>query len=135
MQSLITELYGTLKHYLDDNSSYSPFVVKSIPNTPKYPLVVVKEINNNQVEQTFGNMETLDQLAYEIEIYATDKVSGTKTTSNEIATELQSLIDNVMSRYYCMTRISATPTPNIDKTIFRVIMRYTKKINSRGRLI
>lgn len=135
MHDILTQVYTDIKDYLVGKSIYSPTVVKSMPKTPKYPLVIVKEINNDYKSGTFGNMETVDALGYEIEIYATDKTkSGANVTNNEIARELELLVDFVMSNYYCMRRISARPTPNIDITIFRVIMRYSKNINSRGQL-
>lgn len=95
----------------------------------KFPLVTVTEDDNvNEVVDT-KFMDITDKLYFSINIYAQDKVVGNTTISNvNIARELSKLVDDVMGKKYKMKRTYCKPTPNLDDTIYRITMKYTKKI-------
>ena len=117
-------IYQRVKSYLSDNSLYSPTVVKGVPSRSKYPLVVVYEIDNYVSAYTTCFEETKDNYIYEFDIYAKNQTSGaTVIASIEIAREIVGLIDKVMSNIGGK-RAYVSPTPNIDKTLYRIVARY-----------
>lgn len=126
---LTTHIYKVLKEYLSVNSKFNPTVVKkSLKQSNKFPLVVLTEENNIFKEGTlkYKSREIIDTIYWEINIYAIDESNGKKIVSNaEICDELKSLIDDVMSKRYGLTRVSCRPTPNLDETIYRITMRYS----------
>lgn len=122
-------IYKDLNKYLKDNSNYNPTVVrKSLKQSKKFPLVTLIEENNNFKTSTlrYKAREVIDSIYWEINIYAQDKNIGGKTISNaEICDELKVLVDDIMSNRYQLTRLSCSPTPNLDDRIYRITMRYT----------
>ena len=128
--NLTDQIYRDIKKYVQENSSFSPRVVqKSLKQSDKFPLItVVRDDNKNALLDT-QYRESIDQLLFNIDIYAQDKAVGNETISNvNIVNELISLVDYVMRRIYKMKRESCKPTPNLDDSIYRVTMKYTKKI-------
>lgn len=125
-------IYKDLKSYLVEKSKYNPTVVrKSLKQSDKFPLVVLTEYNNVFKTGTlhYKSREVIDSIYWEVNIYATDKVIDNSIISNsEICDELKYLIDNIMSKRYELTRISCSPTPNLDETIYRITMRYSADI-------
>lgn len=136
------EVYNTLKEYLKDveTNPYKPSVTKLYKETiskDNFPLVVIEEITNNLQSRTFGGNESISTVVYEINIYAINKMVDNKEIGNmTIARELSVLVDKVMGEHYRMRRIYNAPTPNIDKTIYRITMRYQKQIfDNRAKFI
>ncbi len=125
------KIYQILKTFLQDESQYSPIVSKEeLRQSDRFPLVVITEENNSYLIGTTRFEETKSRLEYEINIYATDKKVGNKIVAKqEIARELSGLVDNVMGYNLRMVRRSCRPTPNLDKTIYRITMRYRTNIN------
>ena len=126
------KIYNTLNLYLQEKSIYSPNVInKELKQTDKYPLVTVMEINDVPSQQTTKTRqrETYSKLYFEINIYAIDKAVGNKKISNvTICNELKQLVDKVMSNYFQLDRTLCEPTPNVDKNINRITMRYTASV-------
>lgn len=61
----------------------------------------------------------------EVNIYATDVPTGTTSKAKQIvADELKTLVDEVISDEYHMTRISCNETPNADRNVYRLTIRY-----------
>lgn len=122
------KVYDTLKLYLQNKSSYSPYVLKrALKESDKFPLVTLEEIDNVQTGGTTKTRirELTSKIEFEINIYAIDKSSGSKIiAAPEISNELKALVDKVMTNYFQFTRTVCKPTPNLDDTIYRVTMRY-----------
>ena len=125
------KIFNILKKFLADESQYNPIVSKQeLRQSDKFPLVVITEEDNSYLTGTTRFEETKSRLEYEINVYATDKnVNGNMVAKQEIARELVGLIDNVMSYNLRMTRRSCRPTPNLDKNIYRITIRYRGNIN------
>jgi hypothetical protein len=125
------KIFQILKTFLQTESKYSPIVAKQeLRQTDKFPLVVFTEEDNSYLTGTTRFEETKSRLNYEINIYATDKaVNDTLVAKQEIARELAGLVDNVLGYNLKMTRRSCRPTPNLDKNIYRITMRYRTNLN------
>ena len=125
------KIFQALKQFLQTESLYSPIVSKmELRQTDKFPLVVITEEDNSYLTGTTRLEETRSKLDYEINIYATDKkVNNTLVSKQEIARELAGLVDNVLGYNLRMIRRSCRPTPNLDKNIYRITMRYRAKVN------
>lgn len=126
---LTDNIYKDLKSFLTENSQYSPRVVTDAEKqTKKFPLVVLTEENNAFSTGTlkYHIRDIIDSIYWEINIYATNKILNNTTIPRKtICNELKSLIDDIMSKKYRLTRLSCRPTPNLDDTIYRITMRYT----------
>ncbi len=127
--SLLDRVYKDIKEYVELKTDYSPRVrKKALKQSDKFPLIVVTEDDNvSEIEDT-KFIESTDKIYFSVNIYAQDKAVGNTTISNvNIARELMSLVDDVM-RKYRMKRTSCRPTPNLDDSIYRITMKYTKKV-------
>lgn len=121
---IYNKIFNKVRDYLTNNSAYAPYVVKGVPDKPKYPLVVFTEINNSTLSNTTRFEEVKDNYIYEFDIYASNKVdSNTEIAGITIAREIAGLIDNVMANGGAK-RISSRPTPNVNKTLCRIVSRY-----------
>ena len=125
------KIFQILKQFLQNESQYSPIVSKmELRQSDKFPLVVITEEDNSYLIGTTRLEETKSKLDYEINIYATDKnVNNTLVSKQEIARELAGLVDNVLGYNLKMIRRSCRPTPNLDKNIYRITMRYRARVN------
>ena len=125
------KIFQILKTFLTTESKYSPIVTKQeLRQTDKFPLVVITEEDNSYLVGTTRFEETKSRLNYEINIYATDKnINNSIVSKQEIARELSGLVDNVMGYNLRMIRRSCRPTPNLDKNIYRITMRYRANLN------
>lgn len=97
-------------------------------------LVVVEEINNIIDTATTRYEETTSGLTFEINIYIPNNVIISTNplealSKTEQARELRKMVDEVMGGYYKMRRTFCQPTPNLDKTIYRITMRYDVGFN------
>lgn len=125
------KIYNILKKFLTEESLYNPLVSKEeLRQSNRFPLVVFTEEDNSYLTGTTRFEETKSRLNFEINIYTTDtKVENSIVSKKEIAKELIALVDNVMGYNLRMIRRSCRPTPNLDKTIYRVTMRYVTNVN------
>ena len=125
------KIFNILKDFLTSESQYNPIVTKmELRQSDKFPLVVITEEDNAYLTGTTRFEETRSRGEYEINIYATDKKVGDNVVSKqEVARELMGLVDNVMNCNLKMIRRSCRPTPNLDKNIYRITIRYRAKIN------
>ena len=124
------QVYKDVKQYISENDTYSTRVRnKSLKESDKFPLITITEDDNvNEIVDTRFR-ESTDKMYFSVNIYAQDKAVGNTTISNvNIARELASMVDEVMGKKYRMQRTSCKPTPNLDNTIYRITMKYTKKL-------
>lgn len=124
------QVYRDVKEYISKNDNYDTRVRnKSLKESDKFPLVTVTEDDNiNEIVDTRFK-ESTDKMYFSVNIYAQDKAVGNTTISNvNIARELASMVDKIMGGKYKMQRTSCKPTPNLDNTIYRLTMKYTKKM-------
>jgi hypothetical protein len=124
------QLYKDLKDYIAEVDTYGTRVRnKSLKESDKFPLITITEDDNvNELIDT-RHIETTDKIYISVNIYAQDKAVGNTTVSNvNIARELAELVDRVLGKAYRMERTSCKPTPNLDDSIYRITMKYTKKI-------
>ena len=125
------KIFQVLKKFLQEESKYKPFVTKlAQKQSDKFPLVVITEEDNAYLVGTTRFEETRSRVDYEINIYTTDMaIDGKKVSKLEVAKELKELVDNVMNCNLKMRRRSCRPTPNLDKDVYRITMRYTATVN------
>lgn len=85
-----------------------------------FPCVCIEERNNSVHEETrdLSGIEHYTNLMYEINVYTNDS-AGKKSKAKSIA----SVIDEEMSAML-FTRTFKNPIPNIDRTIYRIVIRY-----------
>ena len=103
-----------VKEYLNDNVDYDLVVVnKALREPKKFPYVLVEEYENN---------------------YRSRTVDGVNTKEN-IACELEQLVDTVLSKHFGMTRQSRQKLPNLDTDILRTALRYNCVMNDTRRRI
>lgn len=138
---MITDLadavYRDLKQHLATRCEYGPRVVqKSLKQSDKFPLVTVEEDDNSNVLVDTTFRDKTDKVAITINIYAEDLASGNRTISNaNVAKEISVLVDEVLGRKYKMLRTACKRTPNLDDNIYRITMRYTKKMISNKKIL
>ena len=125
------KIFNILKSFLQAESKYNPIVTKQeLRQSDKFPLVVITEEDNSYLTGTTRFEETKSRLEYEINIFAVDeKKDGKLVSKQEVARELVGLTDNVMGYNLRMIRRSCRPTPNLDKNIYRITLRYRANIN------
>lgn len=135
------KVYTLLKAHLSDffKDKYKTINVhQKIPNNvTKYPVVVLTERGNSHNSKSTMGEEKIDSLRYEVEIYTTDlPVNGQMVSSVTIGREIQREVDEIMGNKLKMERTSASPTPNLDTTIYRILMQYNTRINiNRNKLL
>lgn len=79
------ELYDNIKKGLQDHikslnlsKSYNPSVVGFEPSEPKYPLVIIDEVNNVPYQNMRSFRQTVSDKSYRVDIYAETKGSISK---------------------------------------------------------
>lgn len=136
MINVFDDIHSTLKTYVQAQSSYSPLVKKSLPKqSVQFPLVVIVEIDNREIERTGDRREHRDALSYQVDIYTSERtVSGARVSDVTIANELKGLVDDIMTGYYHMTRTFCQQVPNLADDLYRFTMRYECEVDNRYRL-
>lgn len=129
MPDVYDEIFDYADVYIKTNSKYSPKVLPSEPqetNTFPSPLVVIQESDNPLVDEDLTKGDQQYQIEYEIKIYAVDKGSVAKQI---IIQELKKLVNDVFDVHYGMSRRACIPTPNADRDVDRLYMRYNAIID------
>lgn len=113
---IYTRLADALRGEFSGISIYGEFV--EVPAS--FPCVTIVEADNKVYEPTrdLDGVEHHAQVMYEINIYTNDS-QGKKSKAKEIA----NFVDDLMSGML-FTRTFRGQTPNIDRTIYRITMRY-----------
>lgn len=113
---IFTHLATAIRSAFSGISVYGEYI-----ETPaSFPCVTVVEADNRVLESTrdLSGVEHYARVMYEINVYTND-ANGKKAKAKEIS----NVIDNVMSGLL-FTRTFRGQTPNIDRTIYRITLRY-----------
>lgn len=135
--NLINQIYNDLKTYLKENSRYDPRVTrKALKQSDKFPLITITTGDNKNILRDTTGIDSTDRIDIDINIYAEDQVFNNEKISNvNIVAELSYLIDEVVGKKYRILRTYCKPTPNLDDNIYRVTMKYYKKIITNKNLL
>lgn len=118
---IFTQLATALRTSFSGISVYGEYV-----ETPaSFPCVTIVEADNSvlQMARDLSGVEHYAQIMYEINVY-TDDGNGKKAKAKSIA----KVIDDVMSGLL-FTRTFRGQTPNLDRTIYRITMRYSAVVS------
>lgn len=113
---IFTKLATALRTAYSGISIYGEYVEAPA----SFPCVTIVEADNRVLERTrdLDGIEHHAQIMYEINVYTNDS-QGKKSKAKEIA----KLIDDEMSEML-FTRNYRGQTPNVDRTIYRITLRY-----------
>lgn len=113
---IFTKLATVIRASYPAASVYGEYV--EIPAA--FPCVTIVEADNKVYESTrdLDGIEHHAQIMYEVNVYTNDS-NGKKSKAKDIA----SIIDAEMSALL-FTRTFRGQTPNIDRTIYRITLRY-----------
>lgn len=113
---IFTKLAQALRAAYNGISVYGEFV--EVPAS--FPCVTIVEADNQVLKQTrdLSGVEHYAKAMYEINVYS-NKASGKKSEAKEIS----NMIDGMMTDML-FTRTFRGQTPNIDRTIYRITLRY-----------
>ena len=127
MPDVYDEIFDYAENYIKENSVYSPKVLVAPPEeTNTFPLVVIQESDSSLEDEDLTKGDQQHQIEYEIEIYAIDKGNVPKQV---IIQELKKLVNDVFDVHYGMYRRACIPTPNVDRDVDRLYMRYNAIID------
>lgn len=113
---IFTKIAQKVRSEFQGASVYGEYV--EVPAS--FPCVTIVEADNKVYERTrdLNGIEHYAQVMYEVNIYTNDS-GGKKSTAKSIA----NVIDEEMSKML-FTRTFRGQTPNIDRTIYRITLRY-----------
>lgn len=96
-----------------------------IEKPAKFPHISIVEYDNAAYEQsqTLGVYENHAQLMYQVDIHSNDA-----TYAQSICRDIAKTVDEKFAEMG-FTRRSMFPTPNIDRTIYRLTLRYSAVIS------
>ena len=116
-------LYLEYKQFIEENSIYSPRVVKNFTYKSTYfPIVDFKhEDSLDSYNRTLDGIEYYDDEYFQITIYAQDKGNASR---NVIIDELKSLTHVFMGIHKNMKRTACKEIPNLDTDVGRLLMKY-----------
>lgn len=118
---IFTRLATAIRSAFSGISVYGEYI-----ETPaSFPCVTVVEADNRVLERTrdLSGVEHYAQVMYEINVYTND-ANGKKAKAKAIS----NVIDDVMSGLL-FTRTFRGQTPNIDRTIYRITLRYSAVVS------
>ena len=113
---IFTRLATALRAAYSGISVYGEYV--EVPAT--FPCVTIVEADNQVLKQTrdLSGVEHYVKVMYEINVY-----SNKGNTKKSQAKEISNMIDGMMTDLL-FTRTFMGQTPNIDRTIYRITLRY-----------
>ena len=127
-----TELYDKIKEGLQDHfkklelsKSFNPSVVGFETSDPKYPLIIIDEVDNTPYQNMTSFRQTVSSVSYKIDIYAKTSGSITKQT---IARELAKHCND-----YCksinLKQVSFNTFPNTgtNGAIYHITLMYSAR--------
>ena len=119
---------------LMESTQYQPVVLKKA-NGSNYPLITLEMIDNSLDTISTDRSVTYSKSDYEVNIYAPHiELDGVSIENVMVAWSLADETDKFMIAAG-LHRISCRPTPNIDKDLYRITMRFNAKQDDyRGRL-
>lgn len=99
---------------------------RSVDVPESFPCVTVEEIGNTVYRKTQDeSVENEATVTYDINVYTNNgstKKSAAKKIANTVDTAMKGLN---------FTRLLKTPTPNVDRTIYRYTLRYEAVVGSK----
>ena len=124
-RSMFEKIYHTAKKYLEENSVFSPKVLK-VPKGESFPRVVIQMISNvNDARDSHGFISH-SLIGIEADIYALEKTyDDKKYSAQQIAEEISEHCSIVFEEGFGMKRNLCQPTPNADTDIYRITMRFS----------
>lgn len=128
IQNIYTQILSELKTYLHENSLYNPDVFKKEPNTKKFPIVIMKELNDSSIYTTLKYTDEIYYLGYEINIFAMQKGNVSNMT---IANEITNKIEQFFKDNYKVRLNTRRDVENIDPTVFRNIITVRFKVETK----
>ena len=139
MIDIYNEIFEKYKSFIEENSEYSPRVVKYYTNTsthfPIISFILSNDVNTDNA--TIDKIEYYDEHYYTIDIYTQNKTKGANivTASQVINDELTRLTIQFFDNLN-MKRTLCRPTPNIDKSVLRKTIQYQCLVgNARKNII
>ena len=124
-------MFQYAKKYIEENSQYSPVMLKDIPQSQKFPLIIMKKVRNSLYDENLDKTDQRFWIGYEFKIYSMDKPN---TVKQEITEELVKLIYDVFFEYYGMDIRADYEIPNVDNDVFAWYMRFEAKIDENKRI-
>lgn len=126
--------------YIEDNSIYSPKIVKHYTDKSTYFPIITCVISNNTStdEHSTQNIEEYEMFYITINIYAKDQTRGAniKVAAQVIVDEIVDLTDYFFNKIMNLRKTLNEPIPNIDKRILRQVMNFQGLVgNIRGNII
>ena len=117
---IILERIKEFNSRFEDN--YGNEVLDSIPDNPKYPITIVKEITNTQNPNFRSPFEKVSSISIMVDIYA--KKIGTKVPKKKVANRIAEIIDMYMDNIGLL-RVTFTPDNIVDdNSKYRITMVY-----------
>lgn len=134
MDGYFEKLFQGLKSYVSSKSIYAPYISKKAKESI-FPLVVLSVSNNTNIAN-LGFYEQIDMLSLTVEISTINlEFDGGMVDAMIVANELHKLVNEYMGVMCGLKRTYDSPTPNVDKNVYRIVMRYTVKINRTKNMI
>ena len=123
------DLYLEYKQFIEENSIYSPRVVKDFTFKSSYfPVVDFKHDDSVETDnRTLGRIEYYDDESFSITIYAQDRGNVSR---NVVIDELVKLTHIFMGVKYNMQRSYCRSLPNLDTDVGRLLMKYKCRWNN-----
>ena len=123
------KIFLEYKKFIEENSIYSPRVVKSFTYKSTYfPIIDFKHYDSSETNaRTLDQIEYYDEEVFTIMIYAQDKGNISR---NVIINELKELTNTFMSLKMNMQRTSCRDLPNLDADVGRLLMKYECRWNN-----
>lgn len=134
MVDVVNPLREALNEFLIEKTNYADLVVTRFAkhSSSSFPLIELKQLNSISGEEDLNRYEQTDILTFELNIYAKSEIiEGEIKTEVEIAEELMYLVNEFFDVKFGMRRTLCEPTPNLDRDIYRITMRYTCAYNKR----
>lgn len=113
---IFTQLATALRSAYNGISVYGEYV--EVPAT--FPCVTIVEADNQVLKQTrdLSGIEHYAKVMYEINVYS-NKANVKKSQAKEISNMIDGMMNDLL-----FTRTFRGQTPNIDRTIYRITLRY-----------
>lgn len=134
MPDLANPLRDALKEFLDENCQYNVKVTRYAKHSSSsFPVVELKQMNSTTGEESTNRYEQIDDLQFELNVYAKTITldDGTTKTEVEVAEDIMFLINELFDVKIGMIRTLCEPAPELDIDVYRIIMRYRCSYNKR----
>lgn len=125
---VFNRIFETLKTHIENSSLNAK--VYSKPSGDTYPMIVITPIENSSLDRSKNFEERKSLIGIEINIYTTPKVINEEYLDEiQISEYIQDEISNIMENHFSALRVTCQPTPNIDESLYRILMRYNLTIS------